>query len=235
LTERTIPGRRSPLPAKGKALYVGQAGKEVLIEQLALGYYREQGYDGLWSENDYWWQLMTLLYWDVVFARLPNVYDPRLGDFPSRLQDIPRDMFSAEFYSRRRGLIEARHAALSSRGVLGLGATSPESELRRAWGRHKGKTCRFFDKWQKFRVDDLALAARSLTHRQLVSIMTRLLQNFNENRRGLPDLFLARAGGPLFVEVKAEREKVEAAQQAWHKYLAEDVGVGVEVCRVVES
>jgi len=179
--------------------------------------------------------VMTLLYWDVVFARLPNVYNPRLGEFPSRLQDIPRDVFSAEFYARRNKMIAARHEALSSRGVLGLGSTSPGQELRKAWGRHKGKTCRFFDKWQKFSVDDLALATRVLSHEQLVMIMTRLLQDFNANRRGLPDLFLVKGSEPLFVEVKAEREKVDTAQQAWHKYLAEEVRVRVELCRVAET
>jgi len=233
LTERTLPGRRSPVPSKGKALYINRGGGEVLIEQLALGYYREQGYAGLWSENDYWWQVMTLLYWDVVFARLPNVYDPRLGEFPSRLQDIPRDIFSAEFYARRKTMIAARHEALSSRGVLGLGSTSPEQELRKAWGRHRGKTCRFFDKWQKFSVDDLALATRVLRHEQLVMIMTRLLQDFNANRKGLPDLFLVKGSEPLFVEVKGEREKVDPAQQAWHEYLVQRAGLSVVICRVV--
>ena len=107
---------------------------------------------------------MTLLYWDVVFARLPNVYEPSLGEFPSRLQDIPRDIFSTEFYTRRKDLIAARHQALSGRGLLGLGSTSPERELRKAWTRHSGKTGRFFDKWQKFNVDDQALGTRIQSH-----------------------------------------------------------------------
>jgi len=178
---------------------------------------------------------MTLLYWDVVFARLPNVYDPRLGEFPSQLQDIPRDLFSADYYTRRKDLIAARHDTLSSRGVLGLGSTSPEQELRRAWGRHRGKPCRLFDKWQKFTVNDLALGTRVLSHEQLVAIMNRLLQDFNNDRRGLPDLFLVKDDEPLFVEVKAEREKVDTAQEAWHKYLTEEARVGVEICRVSET
>jgi hypothetical protein len=234
LTERTILGHKSPVPARGKALYINQGGEEVLIEQLALGYYRGQGYTGLWSENYYWWQVMTLLYWDVVFARLPGVFEPRLSEFPSQFQDIPHDIFSAEFYARRKELIAARHEALSSRGLLGLGSTTPEQELRKAWGRHKGKTCRFFDKWQKFTVDDLALATRVLSHEQLDAIMTRLLRDFSKNRNGLPDLFVVKDNKPLFVEVKAERERVQTAQQAWHEYLVAEARVSVEVCRVAE-
>lgn len=65
--------------------------------------------------------------------------------------------------------------------------------------------------------------------------MNRLLRNFNSNRRGLPDLFLAQDGRPLFVEVKGKGEKVSQAQLEWHKYLTEKVRVSVEVCRVVEK
>lgn len=52
------------------------------------------------------------------------------------------------------------------------------------------------------------------------------------NRRGLLDLFLARDGHPLFVEVKGEGETVSQVQSEWHKYLAEQVRVSVEICRV---
>lgn len=235
ITERTIPGKKSPLPARGKTRYISRGGDEVTIEQLALEQYQEEGYRGVWSENDYWWQIMMLLYWDTVYARIPESYDPRLGKFPGLMQDIPHDMFSPEFYARRRSMIAARHKSLEARGLLGIRSTSPEQELRKSWKVHKGEPCRIFDKWQKFNVNDLSLATEALSHEQLVVIMDRLLQNFNENRRGLPDLFLVKGGEPLFAEVKAEKEKVDPAQQAWHDYLADEVNTRVEICRVAES
>jgi len=54
-------------------------------------------------------------------------------------------------------------------------------------------------------------------------------------RKELPDLFLAKGIEPLFVEVKAEREKVDTAHHAWHEYLAEEARVRVEGCRVAET
>ena len=65
--------------------------------------------------------------------------------------------------------------------------------------------------------------------------MNRLLLDFNENGRGLPDLFLVKDDEPLFVEVKAERGKVDTAQEAWHKYMTEEARVRVEICCVSET
>jgi hypothetical protein len=63
--------------------------------------------------------------------------------------------------------------------------------------------------------------------------MHRLLENFSENRSGLPDLFLVHSGTPLFSEIKAEREKVAEHQVQWMQYLKGQVGIAVEICRVV--
>lgn len=231
--ERVIFGRRSPTKTKGKALYVSTNGQDVTIEQLALEHYRADGYEGLWSENHYWWQIMMLLYWDVIYARLPDVYEPTIGAFPSQMQDIPRDMFTEEFFARRQKIIEDRTRFLTKPGLFGLRPPSLlERELRSAWKTHKGEPCRFFDQWQKFTVDELAFATRNLKPSELLAIMSRLLRDFNFYRRGFPDLFLSRDGHPLFVEVKGEEEAISEAQSDWHSYLVQQVRIPVEICRV---
>lgn len=230
--ERVVVGKRSPTKTKGKALYVSANGQDVTIEQLALEYYRANGYEGLWSENHYWWQIMILLYWDVIYAQLPDVYEPTIGAFPGRMQDIPRDMFTEKFFERRQKMIEDRTRSLTEPGLFGLRPPSLESELRVAWKKHEGEPCRFFDQWQKFTVDELAFGVRNLKPFELIAIMSRLLRDFNTNRRGLPDLFLSRDGHPLFVEVKSEGEAISKAQSDWHNYLVEQVRLSVEICRV---
>ena len=73
-----------------------------------------------------------------------------------------------------------------------------------------------------------------LSDQQIIRIMRRLLENFNENRRGLPDLFLVdQSGKPRFVEVKAEDEKVADHQLVWLSFLKDQVEVPVEICCVV--
>ena len=227
--------QRSQTRTKGKALYHNANGQDVVIEQLVLEHYHTDGYRGFWSENDYWWQVMTLLYWDVVYAKFSDVFEPAFGSFPSQMQDIPQDIFTNEFHTRRQKMIEARHKSLVEPSLFGLRTPSPERELRSAWKKHKGKSCRFFDQWQKFSVDELALAPEVLSHSQLIEIMGRLLRDFNNNRRGLPDLFLANDKQPLFVEVKSERERIARHQLDWHKFLTQNVGVQVAICRVIEK
>jgi len=234
IKERVIYGNRSENKTKGKAKYYNQAGRDVTIEEFTLEHYFHEGYEGYWSENDYWAQIMMLLYWDIVYAKLPGVFDPKFGSFPNALQDIPYDLFTEEFYTRRKEMINDRHKELGKSSFFGLRAPSPERELRNAWKKHRGEPCRIFDGWERFTIDDLCLATSVLNPSQLVKIMDRLLRDFNNNRSGLPDLFLAKNGEPLFIEVKSTHEKVAQHQTEWHEYLIKEVGVPVVVCRVAE-
>jgi Fanconi-associated nuclease 1 len=219
----------------GKARYVGGNGQGITIEQLTLEHYAQLGYQGTWSENEYWWALMGLLFWDVIFAPLPGVYTPEFGGFPSRLQDMPSDFFTDDFYPRRERLIEKRIADLTQSKLFGLRKPNIEAELRNAFRRHNGQPCRPID-WNRIHsVNELLVAPRVLTDQQLIRIMQRLLVNFAHNRSGLPDLFLYRKHQPLFCEVKSEEERVASHQIDWLHYLRDEVGVPVEICRVVQQ
>jgi hypothetical protein len=175
---------------------------------------------------------MALLFWDVIFARLPGVFSPGLGGFPSAMQDMPCDFFTTDFYPRRKKLIERRIAELTRSRMFGLTKANVEAELRSAFRRHEGEPCRPIDWVLLPNVESLIIATRVLTDRQLTEIMRRLLENFVDNRRGLPDLFLARNEEPLFVEVKSEKEQAQQHQIDWLSYLKDSVGVAVEICRV---
>ena len=218
---------------RSKARFAGRRGRTLTIEQFALEHYNELGYKGNWTENEYWWAIMALLFWDVIFARLPGVFTPEFGGFPSAMQDMPFDFFSPDFYPRRKKLIEKRIAELTQSKLFGLRKGNIEAELKSAFRRHRGKPCRPIDWARLTQIDSLIMATRVLTDQQLIQIMRRLLVNFSDNRSGLPDLFLARNGKPLFSEVKSERERVANHQTDWMLYLRDKVGVAVEICRVI--
>jgi hypothetical protein len=228
---RWIEAERIP-KERGKAAYRGETGQQVTIEQLALEHYRRLGYAGGWTENDYWWAIMALLFWDVIFARLPGVFTPQFGAFPGPMQDMPQDFFTPEFFERRKALIEKRIAELTETRLFGLKRPSLEAELTAAYGRHRGQPCRAID-WARFpKVDDLLLAPKVMRGEQLVKLMRRLLVDFGQNRSGLPDLFLAKGSQALLVEVKSERERIADHQWVWLHWLRDEVGVPVEICRV---
>lgn len=232
---RWIDGKKLPASGGAKANYQSKSGSPILIEQFVLENYQSVGCLGIWSENEYWWAIMTLLFWDVIFARLPDVYTPEFGEFPSKMQDMPRDFFSAEFFHRRSQLIEKRVSDLTKSRFVGFQRASIEAELKRAYKKHRGKPCRPAN-WEKYpTVEDLLFATKTLADVQLLDILYRLLEDFNHNRSGMPDLFLSGNDGPMFVEVKSEREKIADKQIEWLKYLKNKVGIDVEICRVVSK
>lgn len=218
----------------GKAYYSGPNNKELTIEQFVLNNFISRGYRGDWTENDYWWEIMALLFWDVIFAKLPDVFTPQFGEFPSKMQDMPHDFFYPQFYQRRKAMIENRIKDIYSPKLFGLVKTTPEIELRSAFQRNFGKPCRPIENWQRYSIDSLTIATQVLNENQLITIMRRLLENFTDNRKGLPDLFLiSQNGEPLFVEVKGEKEKIADHQIAWHHFLRDQVHIPVEICRVI--
>lgn len=218
----------------GKAYYRGPDGKELTIEQVALDQYQKDGYQGEWTENVFWWEIMALLFWDVVYARLPGVFTPQFGDFPSKMQDMPLDFFTTDFYNRRKNLITRRFKELTSPKIFGLVKPNIEAELKTSYQKNFGKPCRPIEDWKRFDLNLLLSVTRVLNDQQLMLIMRRLLENFNEYRKGLPDLLLIDSGGKAkFVEIKAEKEKVADHQYAWLAYLQGQVQVPVEICRVI--
>jgi hypothetical protein len=199
-----------------------------------LEFYGQLGYVGKWTENFYWWGIMSLLFWDVIYARLPGVFSSS-ASFPSRMQDIPHDFFSSNFYGKRRDLIAERMAQLTEPGMFGHGKSNIESELRDAFRRYHDLPYRPALWTEKFTEDDIATVARALTEKQLMTIMLRLLEDFGHNRTGMPDLFVVRSDTPLLVEVKSARERLKKDQVAWLTYLQHEIGLSVEICRVAQT
>ena len=48
---------------KGKIKYLFE-NQELFVEELAIKYYENMGYNASWTENYYWWFLMALIFWD---------------------------------------------------------------------------------------------------------------------------------------------------------------------------
>ena len=85
--EDFIRGKRLNTKQRGKAKYLLDSSGQGTVEQLALEHYKKFGAVGIWSENDYWWQILAYLYWDVIYAKIPGAFYPDLGSFPHPLQE----------------------------------------------------------------------------------------------------------------------------------------------------
>lgn len=219
-----------------KAQYKLDSGKLAFIEELALRHFQSGGYDGVISENTFWWMMMTLVFWDVIFHKIPGVFEPRIGEFPSRFQDMPLDFFSSDFYQRRRVLIEKRTRELVVGGFMGLGKKEITAEIADAYKSHYGKPCRPIENWDAYSLSQLQVAATHLGAEKALKLLNRLMSDFSHLRSGMPDLFLFASGKrPKFVEVKSEHEKVAEHQIRWLQFLQNDLGIDVAICRVVDA
>jgi len=190
-------------------------------EEMALAHYGVLGNRGIWSENSYWSEVMALLFWDVIFAKLRGVYSPALGEFPGRPQDMPHDFFSDDFYRKRVDMI--RHRIRELREIARV-----SQSVRDSYFQNKGKPCRPIWNWDRYSVDSLCAGVDSVSKDQLFAIMNRLLVDFNHNRSGLPDLFFY-SPKPLFVEVKASSDSLRGNQVEWLRFLAQTLRLPVEV------
>lgn len=210
-------------PTKGKAKYI--FGDEILfVEELAQRVYKEEGFNSLFSENDYWWFLFSLLFWDIIFAKLDKVYTPEFGNFPSPHQDMPLDLFSKEFYERRKNLFDNKIKKLLHSDI--------KQYLQNSYRINYAKPCRPIENWNKFTIGDLLIATEKIESIKLLKIMERLAKDFNNNRAGFPDLLAYSENECFFVEVKGEKDRVSEKQHVWHSFLSNELNLKIEICMV---
>jgi len=211
LGHETIHLRAQKISRRGKARFRLSDGFEGFVEEVTIHHLETQGWQCLWSENQFWWTVMALLFWDVLFARLEGVWNAEFGEFPSRLQDMPQDLFRPEFYPRRQVIIERRLEELKTVDIT--------ADLTKLYSLHYEKPCRPIEDWHKFSLTDLLNVAQVIPREVLLAVVHRLLGNFNENRRGLPDLFLWSTDSVAFAEVKGPGDNLSPNQLAWFQFL----------------
>ncbi|MBI5458832.1 VRR-NUC domain-containing protein [Methanobacterium sp.] len=204
---------------RGKAKYLFE-GSDLFVEEVAIKFYENLGYNALWSEDYYWGFLMALLFWDVIFARLNGVFNE---GFPlaSRFNDMPHDFFKPEFYLKRKNLINNRLNQLNNGNL--------EQEISKSYKRNYGKSCRPIEKWDRFTLEELMIPTKRMEKTIFLGILERLISNFAENRSGLPDLIVYNDNELFFSEVKSERDRVSDKQRLWHLFLAEEMQIKVDL------
>ena len=78
ISYKNIELQRAGNQQKGKAKYTIN-GNEYFAEEVAINYYKSLGYKELWTENTYWWTLMSLFFWDVIFAETRGAVSVIIG------------------------------------------------------------------------------------------------------------------------------------------------------------
>jgi len=194
-----------------RAVFVTPSGNEKdssfsHVEQHVILHYKENGYpEGLHGEGSTVTTMFMLLFWDIVFMDVSDV-------FFSEFQSSPLDMYRDDFYTNRKKEIDQRLHEIQR---------LKEQELREAiecsWGMNYGVSCVGVN-WDLFQdsctVADLAICIGS---KALSGICELFCKDFRRRRGGFPDLIVWNAAEVKckVIEVKGPGDKLSTKQMIW--------------------
>jgi len=222
---------------KGKVKYKVED-KELFAEETAMYYYKQNGYSAIWSENNYWWHIFGLLFWDIIFAKVTGSVVVSKGKFQEELyvgseqfnelfnwtiqnNGIPADFFTLDFYKNRESLIKNRIKELANVDISFI--------LQQYYKKNYGKNFRMIENWSRFTLEELLVVTKKITNDTLLKILERIMKNITENRSGFPDLIVYNDTEFFMAEVKSEKDKLSEGQKDWHSFLS-SVGISVQLC-----
>jgi hypothetical protein len=171
------------------------------VEMAVAGHYGQRWAHVYYVESGLVNGLFGLALWEQIFQPLP-------GAFVNPFQSAPLDMYSTDFYPRRRREIDARLASLDTAEILRC------HDLYHGYSNH----------WVNWRLLDRELVERALACiplAHLVSLWQRILFDPQANRSGLPDLVaLDEERGYCMIEVKGPGDQLQANQRRWLRFFA---------------
>jgi fanconi-associated nuclease 1 len=223
------PGRKNSTGGPGAKtvwLDVHDTNEPVSVELMCLSHYRHVlGWKGYHSEGSILRTLFGLLFSDVLFTYLPNV-------FQTAYQTCPLDLHTDAFYSARISEINAR--------VNDLSNNMAEEIIRNTWAEHfERRSCIVGVRWDDYELDDLLEIARCFPGQALGTIMQVMAQEYAARGGGVPDLFLWKPpsedgalGEIMFAEVKSINDRLSDTQRLWISVML-GAGIKVELCHAV--
>lgn len=228
----------------------------VSVEAMSLSHYRSLGWRGYHTESGVLRTLFALIFYDILFLYLPNV-------FQTPFQTCPLDLHTDAFYTSRLSEINKRLAEVCNGDAEKIVADVWEREAER-------KTCVVGLDWG-FDIGDLKSIARAFKGERLAAVLRVMAQEYAQRGGGVPDLFLwqdakqkdasdvdddrddtddkppkpaddidrkpyddNKESEVLFAEVKSENDRLSDTQRLWIDVLI-DAGVKVELCNALAS
>ena len=210
--------------------------KELFVEEVAMEYYQNLGYETIWSENFYWETLYSLLFWDIIFmktdtctpypmnhARFEEYYNLLVNN---DMFDMPNDFFNTNFYLVRREAINQKLKEFKMESNL----NDPMIEtLYSNYNKNYGKRCRGIYDWDKYKLEELRIPIDILEKEQVLLILDRMIHDFAYYRSGFPDLIVMNNEDFFLVEVKSKNDSLSERQVMWHDYLMNEAKIDVKI------
>jgi hypothetical protein len=186
------------------------------VELGAIHFYREQGFQAFFSENEPWRSLFGLLFWDII-------YDTNVKTIHNPLQRIPSDFFLPDFYYKRSVQLKERMESADSREAI-------EKIVRKTYEEKFGTT-NVLVSWYDGSLEKVLTLVSLLTPVQIHAILLEIAYNLRENTRGFPDLLVWNEDEYAFIEIKSPTDHLSSRQLHWQHFFAEH-GVQSRIVRV---
>jgi tetratricopeptide (TPR) repeat protein len=186
------------------------------VELGAIHYYRSQGYNAVFSENEPWRMLFGLLFWDII-------YDTNVKAIHNPLQRVPSDFFLPDFYSNRSNQLRERMQAAQTQQAI--------EEIIRSTYQEKFGITNVLVPWYDDGLEKVLNLISWLTPDQIHKILFEVAQNMRENTRGFPDLMVWNDSEYAFIEIKSPTDHLSSRQLHWQHFFAEH-GVSSRIVRV---
>ena len=207
-----------------RALYDIGTEEPLNVEAVALQHYlnSEDWTAGFHTEGGILQMLFTLIFWDIIFAECPDV-------FQTPYQIAPLDLPEECFYRSRRDSIELRLK------LIAQDRPSLLTLLTECYTNYRGINA-IGVQWDVFSLETLLEAVSCIPADSLAGICRLFAEDFRHRTSGLPDLMLydLKSHSVKFVEVKSERDRLSDKQRIWIHELV-SLGLSVEVLHILNA
>lgn len=186
------------------------------VEQHALAYYAEQGFEGAHTENYIWRAVFGLLFWDELF-------DQQHATFHHPLQRMPSDLHSESFFDNRGELLRAKTEKLKTKKQL-------TKHLLKTYQLKDGIS-NYLVGWHESLPTLIEQFVARLPLKGLYAVMLEMARNVKDNSAGFPDLFIWNETDYQFYEIKSPNDHLSAQQLFWIDFLNKNQ-IKAEILRV---
>ena len=186
------------------------------VEQAAIEYFQEQGYEAHHTENFLWRNIFGLVFWEELFsAESKAIHNP--------LQRAPSDLYDPDFFKKRGKNIKNRLEEIESTPQLW-------QEVESIYQKKEGISNAFVywhedgNRLLKEAIDRLPLAG-------IKAVLLEIAKNTRENSTGFADLFVFKDDEYKFYEVKSPNDHLSDQQLFWLDFF-EDVGIEADILKI---
>ncbi|UCG27346.1 MAG: VRR-NUC domain-containing protein [Bacteroidales bacterium] len=188
------------------------------IEEIVLDYFTGIGTEGFYTENGIWTALFGLVFWNVIFMPVPEV-------FFNPFQRGPTDLFGPEFKERREAAIVSCMEELDHDPEWKTGILDRYDE--------KFNTANLLVPWKRVGREQVIQIMEWIPRKHILEILQRMTGRLKDFRSGFPDLvvFDPPSGQYKLVEVKGPGDQLRPNQKRWIRFFSEK-GIPYTIIRV---